>query len=132
MAERFQFPDTDWEVAVEWAFASAIVPPQTSCTHESDAPSTQPVTQETEASVVVTVANEQEATPVFVPIFAPVQERTALFTLAVAPCPSAGTEYPFTVPEAQPAEVSAFQPSTRASEVPGDLTRPVTDQDDAG
>ncbi|MFZ3232874.1 MAG: hypothetical protein WA194_05065 [Patescibacteria group bacterium] len=30
VAERAQLPDTDCEVAVEWAFASATVPPQTS------------------------------------------------------------------------------------------------------
>lgn len=132
VADRFQFPDTDCDVAVECALGSAIVPPHTSCTQDNEAPSTHPDTQETEESTVVTVANEQEALPDFVPTFNQVQERTALLTVADAPCPSAGTAYPFTVPDEQPAEVQIFPPSTNASEVPGAFIRPATEPDDAG
>jgi len=85
VADRAQFPDTDCEVAVEWALESAIVPPQTSCTQESDAPSTHPDTHDTDVSDAVTEAKEQEALPDFVPIVSPVQETTGLETEAEAP-----------------------------------------------
>lgn len=132
VAERAQFPDTDCEVAVECAFASAIVPPQTSCTQESAAPSTHPETHDTETSDTVTEAKEQDAFPDFVPIVRPVQERIGLETEEEAPCARTGTTYPLTVHEAQPAEVPAFPPSTRASVEPGAFTRPTTDQEEAG
>ena len=90
-AERAQFPDTDCEVAVEWALASATVPPQTSWTQESEAPSTHPETHETETSEAETEENEQEAFPDLVPTVRPVPERTGLETEAEAPWASAGT-----------------------------------------
>jgi len=132
VAERAQFPDTDCEVAVEWALASATVPPQTSCTQESEAPSTHPETHETETSGTETDEKEQDAFPDLVPTARPVPERTGLETEAEAPCARAGTGYPFTVHEAQPAEVPAFPPSTRASVEPGAFTRPTADPEDAG
>ena len=90
VAERFQFPETDCEEAVEWAFASEIVPPQTSCTQESEAHSTHQDTHETETSEAAVLAKLQVAVPVLVPIASQVQERTLFVTVADEPWANAG------------------------------------------
>lgn len=129
VAERAQLPETDCEEAVECAFVSAIVPPQTSAIQESEGPSAYPGRHETDTSEAEGVPIEHEAFPVFVPMERPVPERTPFVTEAEAPWESAGTAYPFKVPEAQPVGVPDFAPSTSGSEgVPaGSRTSPSTE-----
>lgn len=129
VADRLQFCVTVWSVAVEWALASAIVPPQTSATQESAGPSTYPGTQAIEFSVTEGVPMAHVAVPAFVPMVSPVPERTGFDTAAVPAWAIAGTEYPLTVVAAQPVGTPAWAPSIKGSETDpaGSLTRPATD-----
>lgn len=129
VADRDQFCVTVWRVAVEWALASAIVPPQTSATQVSAGASTYPATQATEFSVTDAVPIAHVAVPLLVQRVSPVPERTDFDTAAVPPWASVGTEYPLTVVVAHPVGVPDWAPSTKGSETEpeGSLTKPATE-----
>lgn len=116
---------------MECPFTSEIVHPHTSAMQVSAGPSTYPVTQDTEFSVKETVPMLQAAVAVLVPMVSPVPESTGLVTEELVACASAGTEYPFVVPDPHPVGVQDCSPSTRGSDgVPaGSRTSPATEPD---